>query len=295
MMKPIVVATFNLVVLASLAACGPSQTATPTEHPYAAVMTWGVPYDEPTDVATPTPSPPTPTPSATPIPPTPTPSSTPDVVPGEPSELEKMLDGAVKKAINRIPGDRKIWVDEEVVVYVLAADPHDLEGDQVAVVQHLPSGAILNYDTPGAEPFGQRWGDHPDGQAQVDRMAQDPEVADAVSTLLERHRPKERSPEELAKLRNRHWYELQPYIEMVASFSRFIDGILADDAVDQDEQRRYCAKRDHEFDHMTDAQLEMEAFEAKYPDYDDPDRRPILDAAKREADRLLTILNDVGC
>ncbi len=112
------------------------------------------------------------------------PTPIPNVVLGQPSALEQMYEGALKRAIDRIPADKKVWIDSDTVVYLLAADPHDLDGAQIAVAQHLPSKVSLNYAAPGAAAFAENLADHPDGRAQADRMDDDTEVAKGVSTLL---------------------------------------------------------------------------------------------------------------
>ena len=125
----------------------------------------------------------------TPIAPYPTRTSvpqthTPDVALGEPSSLDAMLEGRLQAAIDNIPHNKKIWIDDETVVYLLPADPHDFNGAQVAVAHHLPSKAAITYDAPGADPYSEDVGDHPDARTAADRMTQNPKVADAVAALL---------------------------------------------------------------------------------------------------------------
>ena len=112
------------------------------------------------------------------------PGPTPNVVPGGPSSLGVILEGRLQAAIDNIPYDEKIWIDDDTVVYLLPADPHDFNGAQVAVAHHLPSKAAITYDAPGAAAYAEDVEDHPDARAAVDRMAQDPQVADAVAILL---------------------------------------------------------------------------------------------------------------
>ena len=101
-----------------------------------------------------------------------------------PSSLDAMLEGRLQAAIDNIPDDKKIWIDDDTVVYLLPADPHDFNGAQVAVAHHLPSKTAITYDAPGADAYAEDLGDHPDARAVADRMAQNPQVADAVATLL---------------------------------------------------------------------------------------------------------------
>ena len=123
-------------------------------------------------------------PPHTPTSPPRTPTPTPNVVLGEPSPLDEMLEGRLQAAIDNIPDDKKIWIDDDTVVYLLPADPHDFNGAQVAVAHHLPSKAAINYDAPGVAAYAEDVGEHPDARAAADRMAQDPKVANAVATLL---------------------------------------------------------------------------------------------------------------
>ena len=111
------------------------------------------------------------------------PTPIPDVVPGQPSALQQMLDGALRDAINRIPASKKAWIDPDTVVYLLPSDPHDLDSTEVAIAQHLPSRVALYYDSPGAA-AAENLKDHPNGRTQADRLAQESKVANAVSTLL---------------------------------------------------------------------------------------------------------------
>lgn len=90
----------------------------------------------------------------------------------------------LRTAIDNIPSDLKIWIDEDTVVYVLPRDPHAFSGDKIAVAHHLPTAAVKNYAASGEDSFAEDTAHHPDAKAAADRMHQDPRVANAVSDLL---------------------------------------------------------------------------------------------------------------
>ena len=71
---------------------------------------------------------------------------TPAVVPGElQSDRHEEAEQRLRRAMANFPAGHIDWVDEDTVVYVLAADPHDLAGTKVAVAHHLPTSAAITY------------------------------------------------------------------------------------------------------------------------------------------------------
>ena len=71
---------------------------------------------------------------------------TPAVVPGEPQiDRHEEAEQRLRRAMANFPAGHIDWVDEDTVVYVLAADPHDLAGTKVAVAHYLPTSAAITY------------------------------------------------------------------------------------------------------------------------------------------------------
>ena len=75
------------------------------------------------------------------------PTPTPAVIPGQPQvDRAKKAEQRRREAMANFPDEKITWIDQDTLVYVLSADPHDLSGPKVAVAQHLPTGAALNYE-----------------------------------------------------------------------------------------------------------------------------------------------------
>ena len=71
---------------------------------------------------------------------------TPAVVPGEPQiDRHEEAEQRLRRAMANFPAGHIDWVDEDMVLYVLAADPHDLAGTKVAVAHYLPTSAAITY------------------------------------------------------------------------------------------------------------------------------------------------------
>ena len=71
---------------------------------------------------------------------------TPAVVPGEPQiDRHEEAEQRLRRAMANFPAGHIDWVDGDTVVYVLAADPHDLAGTKVAVAHYLPTSAAITY------------------------------------------------------------------------------------------------------------------------------------------------------
>ena len=66
------------------------------------------------------------------------PTPFPDMLSDDPHALDRMFEEGVRNSIARIPADKKTWLDPDTVVYLLPADPHDLDGAEVAVAHHIP-------------------------------------------------------------------------------------------------------------------------------------------------------------
>ena len=100
------------------------------------------------------------------------------------SDKYTRMEERLRRAIDNIPSDRKIWIDLDTVVYLLPRDPHDFSGEVVAVAHHLPTGAARTYAAPGEDAFAEDVAHHPDARMASDQMSLDPEVSKAVTTLL---------------------------------------------------------------------------------------------------------------
>ena len=48
--------------------------------------------------------------------------------------------------MEEFPQGMKTWIDQDTIVYLLVRDPHDREGELVAVGLDLPTGAVKNYE-----------------------------------------------------------------------------------------------------------------------------------------------------
>ena len=93
--------------------------------------------------------------------------------------------------MEEFPERMKIWIDKDTIVYLLIRDPHDREGELIAVAQDIPTGAAKNYevktDSDGLariKLFEEEAPDSPQGEAAALRLEQDPRVADAALVLL---------------------------------------------------------------------------------------------------------------
>lgn len=88
--------------------------------------------------------------------------------------------------IDNIPIDRKVWIDQDTVVYLLRRYPHqDWAKGANAVAHHMPTAAAIVYDESGFE-LGRDTILHPDAPAIAERMSKDPRVLAAVRELFRR-------------------------------------------------------------------------------------------------------------
>ena len=117
---------------------------------------------------------------------------TPAVVPGQPQvDRVKEAEKRRRQVMARFETEEITWIDHDTVVYVLPTDPHDLGGPKVAVAQHLPTGAALNYDLDGVRGLIVKVAKgveiHPDAPAEAARMDGNPDVRSAAYRLLKLH------------------------------------------------------------------------------------------------------------
>ena len=48
--------------------------------------------------------------------------------------------------MEEFPERMKIWIDEDTIVYLLILDPHDREGEVIAVTQDMSTWTVKNYE-----------------------------------------------------------------------------------------------------------------------------------------------------
>ena len=85
----------------------------------------------------------------------------------------------------------KTWIDQDTIVYLLIRDPHDREGELIAVGLDLLTEAVKNYELAkdgngqaSIALYSERTPDSPEGRAASLRLEQDPSVAAAALHLL---------------------------------------------------------------------------------------------------------------
>ncbi len=93
--------------------------------------------------------------------------------------------------MEEFPEGMKTWIDQDTIVYLLIRDPHDREGELIAVAQDIPTGAAKNYevktDSDGQARislYAEEAPDSPEGEAAALRLEQDPRVETAALQLL---------------------------------------------------------------------------------------------------------------
>ena len=97
----------------------------------------------------------------------------------------------LREVMEEFPQGMKTWIDQDTIVYLLVRDPHDREGDLVAVALYLPTRTVKTYelaiDSNGEASialYSERTPDSPEGRAASLRLEEDPRVADAGLHLL---------------------------------------------------------------------------------------------------------------
>ena len=80
---------------------------------------------------------------------TPTPARAPIVGQSQPVLDHQARDEQrLREVMEEFPQGMKTWIDQDTIVYLLIRDPHDREGELVAVGLDLPTGAVKNYERP---------------------------------------------------------------------------------------------------------------------------------------------------
>ena len=137
------------------------------------------------------PPPPTSKPPALPVA-TPTPAGVPIDGQSEPVLHSQGREEQRRREIMaEFPERMKTWIDENTIVYLLIRDPHDREGELIAVAQDMPTGTVKNYELevdsdgqPGIGLYSGKTRGGSQGEAAAQRLEQDPRVADAALKLL---------------------------------------------------------------------------------------------------------------
>ena len=123
---------------------------------------------------------------------TPTPARAPIVGQSQPVLDHQARDEQrLREVMEEFPQGMKTWIDQDTIVYLLIRDPHDREGELVAVGLDLPTGAVKNYELAiddngqaGIALYSERTPDSPEGRAASLRLEQDPRVTEAALKLL---------------------------------------------------------------------------------------------------------------
>ena len=129
-------------------------------------------------------------------PPLPVATPTPAGVPID-GQSEPVLDSRGREEQRRreimaeFPERMKTWIDEDTIVYLLIRDPHDREGELIAVAQDMPTGTVKNYELavdsdgqPGIVLYSEKTPDSSEGRAASLRLEQDARIAEAALHLL---------------------------------------------------------------------------------------------------------------
>ena len=123
---------------------------------------------------------------------TPTPARAPIVGQSQPVlDRQARDEQRLREVMEEFPQGLKTWIDQDTIVYLLIRDPHDREGELVAVGLDLPTGAVKNYELAiddngqaGIALYSERTPDSPEGRAASLRLEQDPRIAEAALHLL---------------------------------------------------------------------------------------------------------------
>ena len=102
---------------------------------------------------------------------TPTPARAPIVGQSQPVlDRQARDEQRLREVMEEFPQGMKTWIDQDTIVYLRIRDPHDREGELVAVGLDLPTGAVKNYELAiddngqaGIALYSERTPDSPEG------------------------------------------------------------------------------------------------------------------------------------
>ncbi|MDP2857213.1 MAG: hypothetical protein Q8P50_04450 [Bacillota bacterium] len=116
---------------------------------------------------------------------TPVPKYTPNDAEGwKPYNFEEEAVGRLRAALEGIPADRRLLVDEDTIANV--ARPLST-GQIVLAVHHIPSRSVINFDATGKLTY-ERYGS-PAGKARLQSIQSDPAIMREVMNLVSRISP----------------------------------------------------------------------------------------------------------